>query len=394
MARIDITPHATTPNTPIEMAISKSKKIHATNGVNIIQIIINTLTQIIAAIMAITANIANRIIPRMVRIDDMMKNIPNTIAVIIRHIETMIPKMKQVMTSNAAMEIINKVNPAHPRVSIANARANIMNPNKSRSIAVTIPVSPTQVIESERHRTVKARNVIVRAKHIIHNAKNGMAVHITHNRAVRKNATEQRKHALADKHKVRSASTRAIRARQIIINPKIIQIKDNAGVIMHKAVPAKHKTSKITIMLIMKMIRGTTTKPNQLTKTAEAKVNTPNITAIIPHIISKMNHIGARINITTIRERITNATHPITGHKVSIDKGRKHTKNKEPVIISIIGKAIVMAISHRQLNNKKGIENGNNGIDTIAVNMNTHTPNPPIIIAMKTYHSAKAIITI
>ena len=238
ITRIDITPHATTHNTPRAIAISKIKNIQATNGVNIIQIIINMLMQIMAAIIAITANIANRTMPAHIAIDSRIRNIIHAIPVTMRQIDSRTPKIKHIIVSNSAVEIIKKVNPAHPKVNIANANANIVNPNRHKSIAVTIPVPPMQIIESDRVRTAKARNVIVRARQIIHNAKNGMLVHITHKIAVRKNAREHRKHALADKHKVRRASTRAVRARQIIESPSITQIRHNAGVIIPRAVPA------------------------------------------------------------------------------------------------------------------------------------------------------------
>ena len=238
ITRIDITPHATTPNTPRAIAISKSKKIPAINGVNIIQIIISMLTQMIAAIIDITANIANRMIPSTVRIDARIKNIIHAIPVAMRHIESRTPEIKHIIVSSSAVEIIKKVNPAHPKVNIANASANIVNPNRHKSIAVTIPVPPIQIIESDRVRTAKARNVIVRARQMIHNAKNGMLVHITQRHAVKNHAREHRKHAFTDKHKIRQASTRAIMPKQIIESPSIMQIRHNAGVIMQRAVPA------------------------------------------------------------------------------------------------------------------------------------------------------------
>ena len=215
------------------MVISKTVNIQAIHGVNAIKSIIIMATQITASIITIIVKIPHKTIPSPIAIESIMKNIAPTIPAKMRHIEIPIPEIKHIMVSNNAMEIIRHRNPAQPKVNIANANANIVNPNRHRSIAVTIPVAPTQIIESERHRTAKAKNVIVRARQIIHKAKNGIEVHITHNRALRKNAREQRKHALADRHKVRRASTRAVKPRQVTTNPMIIQINPPHGSRQH-----------------------------------------------------------------------------------------------------------------------------------------------------------------
>ena len=320
------------------IAISKSKKIQATNGVNIIQIIINMLTQMMVAIMTIIANIPQNTIPSTIAIESRMKNIANTIAVIMRHIERAIPEIKHIMVSTNEMAIIKKVNPAQPSINIVNARANIVNPNRHKSIAVTIPVPPIHIIESERHRTIKAKNVIVRARQMIHNAKNGIEVHITHKRALMKNAREQRKHALADKHNVKRASTRAIRKRQIIIDPKITHINPPNGNRQHPTrkmnIPRHIIASESTMQDNERHIMN---KQKAIIRQIKAKIPQINITTVTPkHRMNKekINAISPHNIIDRAKQATTRANGSIEAHIIPSTMARNVVANANKIPIA------------------------------------------------------------
>ena len=333
---MDSTPQATTPSTPNATTISKVKNIQAINGVNITQDIINILTQMVVAIMAIIARIPHKTIPSTKAMDSRIKNIAPAIPVQMRQIEVPIPETKHIMVRNNEMEIIRKVNPAHPKASIANANANIVNPNRHRSMAVTIPVSPMQIIESEIHRAAKAKNVIVRARQIIHKAKNGMLVHITHKRALRQNAREQRRHALADRHNVRRASTRAVMPRQIIINPSIIQIQPPHGSKQHpkknvsspRDATVKDRTIQVNERHIMQM-------QNAILRQIEAR--TPQINIMM--VVTKHRTDNARANTISphkTTDRAKQATSKLHGsvnaHSVPNMQARQIMDNERTII--------------------------------------------------------------
>jgi hypothetical protein len=163
-------------------------------------------------------------IPSTNAIDSKMRKIIHPTAVIIRHTEVRMVAARQIIERTNADEIIKKANPVHPSVNIDSASANMMNANKHRRSAVTIPVIPMQIIDSDRHRTARARNIIVRDRQMTHKARYGIIVHITHNRAVQKNANEQKKHAKDEKHKIERAKLKAIKARHVTNSPIMTQI--------------------------------------------------------------------------------------------------------------------------------------------------------------------------
>ena len=143
------------------------------------------------------------------------------------------------------------------------------------------------------------------------------------------------------------------------------------------------------------MINGTHTKPNQFRKMPDKTVRTPKIhPPANPQTMSKQAQIGAIINIPYVIAKIANSIQPIQGHNVSIDKGKKHIRNKDAVVKSITGKPIIAHVKNMQLNSKNGIENGNSGIDIIETIMNTNMPYTARIIAIKIYHNAKMITAI
>jgi hypothetical protein len=220
-----------------------------------------------------------------------MRKIINPIAVIIRHTEVIMVMARQIMERTNADEIIKKANPTHPRTNIDNASANMMNANRHKRSAVTIPVIPIQIINSDRHRTVKARNVIVKNRQRIANAKNGIAVHITHNRAVRKNANEQRKHAEDDKHKIERANIRAIKARHVTNSPIITQIHPPNG---NKQNPKKNIDIPISIIPCKNTIhvseRHIIERQRKILNPIADKIPQSNITAVVP----KHNMANAR----------------------------------------------------------------------------------------------------
>jgi hypothetical protein len=170
-----------------------------------------------------------KIIPRQITIERRIKKMIHTPAVKIRQIESRIPNIRAVMLNANAIEIIRPVNPAHPKVKIANARAKMINPNRQSSRAVTIPVMLTSRINKERHSTDPAINMIVRMRQIITSVRNGIAVAIMQQRAVKTNPIENSKQAADDMQSVAKAKTNAVNPRHITLNPSIMQIKPNGG---------------------------------------------------------------------------------------------------------------------------------------------------------------------
>ena len=143
----------------------------------------------------------------------------------------------------------------------------------------------------------------------------------------------------------------------------------------------------------MKMISGTTTNPNQLTKNADKIVNIPDIAAEIPGMTIRIAAIVIN-RIAMGMAAITNGIQPIIGHSIKSERGIYHAPINAPIIINIIGIAMVAQINHRQLNNRNGIENGNSGIDTIAVKMKVIIPKTAITNPIQINHSEKRSSTI
>jgi hypothetical protein len=265
--------------------------MQAINGVNTIQTEVIKLTHIIASIITIIATIMPNMLPSTNAIDSKMRKIIHPTAAIIRHTEVRMVMARQIMERTNADEIIKKANPTHPRANIDNASANMINANKHRRSAVTIPVIPIHIIDSDRHRPARARNVTVRDKQMIANAKNGIAVHITHNRAVRKNANEQRKHAEDDKHKIERANTRAARARHVMKSPRALIAPQVHG---HKQSPKKNIHIPISIIPCKNTIhvseRHIIERQRKILNPIIAKIPQSNIIAVVP----KHNMTNAR----------------------------------------------------------------------------------------------------
>ena len=131
-----------------------------------------------------------KIIPSPINIERRIKKIPQAPAVKIRQIGRRIPAIKAVIANANAIEIIRQVKPAQPKVRIDNARAKIINPNRQRSMAATIPVMLTSRINRERQSTDPAINVIVSMRQIITSVKNGMAVAIMQHIDAKQNPNE------------------------------------------------------------------------------------------------------------------------------------------------------------------------------------------------------------
>ncbi len=267
-----------------------------------------------------------KIIPSPINIERRIKKIPHAPEVNIRQIKRRIPAIRAVMVKANAIEIIRQVNPAQPKVRIANARARMMNPNRQSSNAATMPVMLTNRINRERQSTDPAINVIVRIRQIMTSVKNGIAVAIMQQRAVRQNPIESSKQAADDMQSVAKAKTSAVKPRHITLNPSIMQIKPNGGtkqpnrVINNpKAIIPSDKTNAARDSKIMAkqintpMIASVAARQNASTMVIPAhKIDNASTKAISPHrttdnaIIDTINVNGATARHITPRTREQN----------------------------------------------------------------------------------------
>jgi len=241
-----------------------------------------------------------KIIPSPINIERRIKKIPQAPAVKIRQIGRRIPAIKAVIANANAIEIIRQVKPAQPKVRIDNARAKIINPNRQRSMAATIPVMLTSRINRERQSTDPAINVIVSMRQIITSVKNGMAVAIMQQRAVRQNPIESSKQAADDKQSVVKAKTNAVNPRHATLNPSIIQIKppngnrqhpnsiinrpdaiipsDKTNAVKDKQIMAKHKKTPIIASVAARHNASTMVIPAHKIDNASTKAINPHRT--------------------------------------------------------------------------------------------------------------------
>jgi hypothetical protein len=127
-----------------------------------------------------------------------------------------------------------------------------------------------------------------------------------------------------------------------------------------------------TATLSMKMIIGTITNPSQLQKNADARVRTPNITAMIMQIIPGMTIMIAPIRKVGI-PKMKNIIYPMIGQNVSGEYDKINAPRKIANTTSMF--ITVCAVNNqRMLNNNIGIENGKAKIPNMLVRIIMHGP--------------------
>jgi len=156
---------------------------------------------------------------------------PAAMAAIQMPIASPVPKM------NASIDSPNKIeiHITTPRIQAVNssdkAKQSVINPNNNAKSPAVIPVAPIHVRTRDIKNIPPAIAVIHKISNKIPVVKNGIAVHIVHRHAVDANPAMQRHNDAAAKHAVSNASVNADKARQIIPNPKIIQINPKHGML-------------------------------------------------------------------------------------------------------------------------------------------------------------------